>query len=85
MALEDRDFDVPGTYSDRKSVCVKCHYAINDSESMSRNGEFYHPTHDKHNKPIKCKHTGKWFTTSSPEIEPFVRKRERRLAKRLGK
>ncbi len=83
MKPDDRYFDID-THN-RKAICKRCKYAINDIEPGSPNGEFWHPSVDKSGNRIKCINAGKFFDISSWEIEPFVRKRVRRLEKRLKK
>jgi hypothetical protein len=82
MKPEDRDFDI-GRMHNRKAVCKRCKYAVNDCEPGCRFGEFYHPSVDLKNNRINCPNAGKTFHVNSLEIEPFVRKRVRRLEKRL--
>ena len=79
-----RDDEFPRTneWGDRKAVCKRCHCVMKDCEPMGF-GEFWHPTLNKEGKPHKCKNAGKRFYTSDTEIEPFLRKRERRILNRL--
>ena len=69
---------------DRKAVCKRCHCVMNDCEPMDFGGCFYHPDKDKKGKPHKCRNSGRQFNTSDAELEPFLRKGERRLRKRNG-
>jgi hypothetical protein len=69
---------------DRKAVCKRCHCVMRDCEPMQFGGCFYHPTLDKEGKLHWCKNAGKSLDTSSLELEPFLRKRDRRRHKRIG-
>jgi hypothetical protein len=75
--IRDRDFDGPDIWR-RKAVCKRCHSILHDCEPCDRRGEFWHIGN-------KCKNSGKRFSTDDIEIEPFVRKRERRAEKRCLK
>lgn len=68
----------------RKAVCTRCHVVMDDFEPMSPNGEYRHPTLDKDLKPYRCTNAGKDFTQRDSEIEPFIRKGQRRRNKRNG-
>ena len=80
----DQDFPRQNSCGDRKAVCKRCHCVMNDCEPMDFGGCFYHPDKDKEGKPHWCPNTGKHFDTSDTELEPFLRKRERRFRKRNG-
>jgi hypothetical protein len=80
----DEDFPRTNNWGDRKAVCKRCHCVMNDCEPMSGFGEFWHPSLDKANKPHKCRNAGQRFYSTDTELEPFLRKRERRLRKRNG-
>jgi hypothetical protein len=81
----DKDFPIlSGCFGDRKAVCKRCHCVMNDFEPGELGGCFYHPTLDKEDKLHWCKNAGKTLDTSSSEIEPFLRKRDRRRHKRIG-
>jgi hypothetical protein len=67
-------------FGHRKAVCRRCKCVLNDCEPATAEGEFWHP--DTGKKAGKCQNRGKRFGTSDPEIEPFLRKRERRRLKR---
>lgn len=84
MNPKDRDFEIDPA-GNRKAICRRCKYVIIDYEPSSCLGEFYHPLVDKDKKLIKCSNAGKTFENDSWEMEPFVRKRIRRLEKRLNK
>lgn len=79
-----RDFPDSSIYGDRKAVCKRCHCVINDIEPCINTGEFWHPRYDKDGKVHWCKNAGKVFHTTDLELEPFLRKRDRRRQKRLG-
>ncbi len=65
---------------------------MDDSEPMSKNGEFWHPRLLKDQvTPRTCANVGKAFYLDElgdpekrKEIEPFMRKAVRRKAKRAG-
>lgn len=78
----DEDFPDLDFCGHRKAVCRRCHCVMNDCEPSILGGEFYHPAVDKQNKPYKCTNAGKCFKTFDSELEPFMRKRERRILKR---
>lgn len=78
-------FNAKLPYKFDKVVCRHCHVVIEDWEPMSRHGEFYHQTHDREGKPRRCPFVGVTFRRDSPEVEPFLRKRERRNFKRQGR
>ena len=81
MDIHNRDQNFPSTNGwDRKAVCRRCKCVLNDGEPMNMYGEFYHPAVGK--KAGKCQNRGKRFGTNDMEIEPFLRKRERRRLKR---
>ena len=83
LIARDEEFPATDNWGNRKAVCKRCHCVMNDAEPMDLGGEFYHPSLDKDNKPHWCKNAGHRLDTSSTEIEPFLRKRERRVLKRL--
>jgi hypothetical protein len=66
----------------RKAVCVLCHTVMDDFESGSSRGEFYHKPLFKDGTVNKCLNAGKTYVEGDKEIEPFMRKGERRLVKR---
>jgi hypothetical protein len=80
----DEEFPATDSWGSRKAVCRRCHCVMNDCEPMDLGGEFYHPSLDKAGKPHKCVNSGKNFNTTDSELEPFLRKRERRVLKRLN-
>jgi hypothetical protein len=59
---------------------------MSDIEPHSSRGEFYHTTTDPKGKKHWCPNAGKTFTLpdDTKEIEPFMRKGERRKNARLG-
>ena len=65
-----------------RAVCKRCHYAMTDIEPMSGNGEFWHPSKDRDGKTINCSNAGGMFHRNDAEVEPFLRKRDRRRNKR---
>lgn len=67
---------------DRRVVCRTCHIVMNDSETCQQEGSFYHPTSFSDGQPNKCKNTGKNFGIGDKEVDLYVRKRDRRAAKR---
>jgi hypothetical protein len=79
-----RDFPDTRWYDLRKAVCKRCHCVMVDCEPAICGGEFYHPSLDKDGKPHSCINTGKRFKDVDSEIEPFLRKRDRRRNKRNG-
>lgn len=82
---EDTLRDFPNSkYNGRKAVCKRCHCVMVDFETSCSTGEFFHPREDKEGKPHWCKNAGLYFTTADLELEPFLRKRDRRRQKRLG-
>jgi len=68
----------------RKAVCKTCHTVMDDREPGSRYGEFHHKPLFKDGTKNKCVNAGKLFVEGDKEIEPFMRKQERRLRKRFG-
>jgi hypothetical protein len=70
------------TWSGCRAVCKRCHYAMRDIEPMSRYGEYWHPSIDKDGKSINCVNAGITFDQLNAEVEPFLRKRDRRRNKR---
>lgn len=76
-------FVSPVVYQRRSIVCRRCGCRIRDIEPSSPRGEFYHPS-----GAGTCKNEGLTFCLDDDNIdretEPFVRKRVRRAAKRLG-
>jgi len=84
--MDARDFQdhSPGPFGDRRGVCKRCHCVMRDHEEMWKHGEFIHPSFDKEGKPHWCRNSGKTLDISSSELEPFLRKRDRRRNKRLG-
>ena len=68
----------------RTAVCRRCHCFMPDCEPHTLLGEFWHPTKTKAGKMHPCKNAGLYFNTSSPEVEPFMRKARRRFLKRAG-
>lgn len=84
LIARDEEFPAIDGWGNRKAVCKRCHCVMRDCEPMGL-GEFWHPNLDKNEKPHKCKNAGRQFNTSSLELEPFLRKRERRVLKRLGR
>lgn len=63
----------------RFAICRRCRCRMVDCETSIAEGEFWHFGGDP-----GCKNHGKKFRLGDSEIEPFVRKRVRRAAKRLG-
>jgi len=71
--------------SPRVAVCTKCHCRLFDSEPCQGEGEFWHRTTFPDGSKSKCPNAGKRFSGGDKEIEPFMRKRERRLNKRVAR
>lgn len=71
--MENRDSD----YESFKAVCKKCKCIMNDLEPF-HGSEFYH-------HKLGCENSKQTFSSNDKEIEPFVRKRIRRLDKRNTK
>lgn len=70
--------DFAGDWFTRKAVCKRCHIVIRDCEPMSGYGEFYHPMVQRKGSSRVCQNAGKTFNMQSFELEPFLRKRNRR-------
>lgn len=79
----DRYFPDVDEYGHRKGVCRRCHVVMFDVEPESSYGQFYHPRLDKKGKPHWCPNAGKCLNTQDKELEPFLRKAERRRNKRI--
>ena len=79
-----RDFPDLDVMGHRKAVCKRCHCVMNDIESSTTNGEYWHPSRDKDGKPWRCINAGLKFTQADLEIQPFVRKAVRRRNHRNG-
>lgn len=77
LPVLERDFPRLDELGHRMAVCSTCHKTLVDSEPSSKLGEFYHT-------PVKwyCANAGRFFTTASPEIEPFLPKSRRRYLRR---
>jgi hypothetical protein len=84
MELRDFPDHSDSIFGDRRAVCKRCHCVMRDCEESTRHGEFYHPGQDKDGNPHWCQNANKSFDTTDTEIEPFLRKRDRRRNKRLG-
>lgn len=69
----------------RRVVCRRCHVVIDDFEPGSPRGEFNHPKKFGDGTAITCTNLSKVFHEDDSEVEPFVRKRFRRAAKRTAK
>lgn len=82
--MQERDFQDQIPYGGRKGVCKRCHCVMVDREESCWGGEFNHPLHDKEGKPHWCRNAGLVLEISNPELEPFLRKRDRRRNKRTG-
>lgn len=83
-----RDFPLTDSRGDAwsgcRAVCKRCHYAMVDAEPMAPHGEYWHPSADKEGNAINCVNAGGCFTMRDSEVEPFIRKRDRRRNKRNG-
>jgi hypothetical protein len=87
LDMGNRDFPGwmgPPDFGARKAVCKRCHCVMDDRETSTRTGEFCHPGTDKEGKMHWCPNANKVLTISDSDIEPFLRKRDRRRYKRLG-
>lgn len=90
--LEKRDFsgedgggiDAPSWWNRRVAVCKRCGLIISDSEPSTRTGEFYHKARPYQTRARRCQNAGKVFMTDDLELEPFMKKAQRRRYKRLG-
>lgn len=76
-----QNFPDQDSFGHRKAVCRRCKIVINDSEPATTYGEFYHPVTTE-GKSSQCPNQGQTFGVNEREIEPFLRKRERRRLKR---
>ena len=76
-----QNFPEQDWFGHRKAVCRRCKIVIRDGEPSTTWGEFYHPVTTK-GKSSRCPNQGKEFGANEYEIEPFLRKRERRRLKR---
>ncbi len=82
--VEGRDFPDDAPFGARKAVCRRCKLIMSDIEPMITNGEFHHGAKPHQTRALACVNNGTTFDLRSPELEPFLRKRRRRLLKRLG-
>jgi hypothetical protein len=87
--MRKRPWEIPNStitgfedMKDRKAVCKTCHTVMDDFEPNSRRGEFYHKPNFKDGTKNKCVNAGTTFVEGDKEIEPFMRKKERRLQQR---
>lgn len=73
--------------SRRRLVCRTCRVVMDDLEPMDRRGMFMHPSQYSDGMSSSCQNVGKVYYAEEKnrEVEPFVRKRERRGIKRVGK
>ena len=70
-------------YERRRAVCRRCHSVMSDTEPNSPNAEYFHQDHFRDGKKNNCKNARQTFTIHDfaekpKEIEPFMRKRDRR-------
>jgi hypothetical protein len=79
-------FDGVWNRSPPRAVCRRCHYQLQNAETSCRLGDFLHPTHDRSGSLIECVNAGKLldWDEKHTELEPFIPKKMRRKAKRLG-
>ena len=75
-----------GQDRDTKAVCKRCHVVMEDAESFVPSGEFFHPVTHRDGTRSKCKNAGRslLMDKDTSEIEPFMRKSERRRNRRHG-
>lgn len=69
----------------RKAVCRSCKKVMDDYEPGSSRGEFFHKDTHRDGTKSTCANAGKTFVEGDKEIEPFMRKRERRITKRAAR
>lgn len=67
---------------DRRVVCKRCCSVMEDSEPCAPKGDFFHKKVFADGKANHCVNSGKVFREDDKEVEPFMRKSDRRAAKR---
>jgi hypothetical protein len=80
--VENADYDDENR---RRIVCKSCHVVMDDLEPFAGVPEFYHPLKYKDGTKSKCDYAGKYFRGDEKQVEPFRRKRFRRILKRTSK
>jgi hypothetical protein len=66
----------------RRVVCKRCHSVLDDCEPHGANAQYFHKTTFGDGTPNACPNAGDEFSDGDKEVEPFMRKRDRRAVKR---